>query len=445
MEITDREILYQSEIHFTPIKDHDLIDAVAVAVIVEKEYQKAGISAEEIDTGAVIITGETAKKQNAKNILDKMAGLAGDFVVATAGANLESILAGKGSGAALNSRNTHKITANIDVGGGTSNIGVFKEGQTIDTACLNIGGRLVELKKNSDQVTYIAEPVKIILRECGIDLLVGEKVSFNILEKIAEKMAQKLIEAVITKEHDECIEELLMTESLRSDYEIQQVTISGGVADYVYGDYKPVTVSDITCYGDIGPMLGLALRKEFKKRNIKLVKPLETIRATVIGAGIHSINISGSTIHVNEKTLPLRNVTVITPFTKLEKETCEDMAEIIDREVKRITFDTPDKQVALAIKAPSQMTYQGILELAKGIKSGMRDYLKRNKPLVVVLEEDCGKILGQSLGIMLENTEIIVIDQIKVDEGDYIDIGIPIMGGIVVPVVVKTLVFEGSI
>ena len=84
MEITDKEVLHRSDIHFTPLKDHNIIDTVAVVRIVEKEYKDAGLCPEEIDTGAVIITGETAKKENAKNMLESMAGLAGDFVVATA-------------------------------------------------------------------------------------------------------------------------------------------------------------------------------------------------------------------------------------------------------------------------------------------------------------------------------------------------------------------------
>ncbi|MDK2986244.1 MAG: ethanolamine utilization protein EutA [Clostridia bacterium] len=443
MEITDREVLYRSDIHFTPILNHDLIDATAVSMIVEKEYQRAGLSSTEIDTGAVIITGETAKKENAKKILEKMAGLAGDFVVATAGVNLESILAGKGSGASSYSKEKHVITANIDIGGGTSNIGVFKEGQTLDTACINIGGRLIELEKNSDKITYITEPARRVLKECGLSLVVGEKITFGDLKKITATMAQSVLETVTTRELSSLTSELMMTPHLRLDYHIEKISISGGVADYVYNNYRPITVSDVSKYGDIGPLLGYSIRETFQSQGIALIKPAETIRATVIGAGIHSVNISGSTIHVNETTLPLRNIAVISPFPGEVPQSVEDITSIVRREVERLTLDGSVQYLALAIKGPKTNTFTDIQVLAEGIAKGMKDYLRDKKPLILVLEMDCGKVLGQCLEIILKNSvELVVIDQVSVNEGDYIDIGKPIMGGIVVPVVVKTLVFE---
>ncbi|MGN1011410.1 MAG: ethanolamine ammonia-lyase reactivating factor EutA, partial [Clostridia bacterium] len=147
MEISDREVLYRSNIHFTPIDDHLLIDADEIAKILEEEYRSAGMNPWDVETGAVIITGETAKKENAANILEAVSEYAGDFVVATAGVNLESILAGRGSGASAYSEEHHKAYANIDIGGGTANIGVFDGGRVIDAACINVGGHLVELEK----------------------------------------------------------------------------------------------------------------------------------------------------------------------------------------------------------------------------------------------------------------------------------------------------------
>ncbi|WP_265332387.1 ethanolamine ammonia-lyase reactivating factor EutA [Zhaonella formicivorans] len=445
MEITDKEVLYKSRIYFTPLLDHQLIDAVAISKIVQDEYRAAGLSPEGIDTGAVIITGETAKKENARNILEAMAGLAGDFVVATAGVNLESILAGKGSGAASFSKEKHRVTVNIDVGGGTANIGVFKAGRTIDTACLNIGGRLIELTRHGDSITYIAEPARAVLRECGLGLSPGDRVTLQQLKTVTAAMARCVVEAVTTRELAKLTRELLMTAPLRLDYPVETVMISGGVADYVYSDYTPLAVSDISRYGDIGPLLGWSLREAFQARGIELAKPVETIRATVIGAGTHSVNISGSTIHVNESTLPLRNVTVVSPFAGGTPETREKIAAELQRCVERLTQDGSAQHVALSIEGPRTETFADIEVLADGIVQGMEGYLQSKRPLVLVLQKDCAKVLGQCLQLRLkQGAEIVCIDQVQVDEGDYIDIGKPLLGGRVVPVVVKTLVFESS-
>ena len=100
MDITERTILYKSPVYFTPLLDESHVDGAAIRTIVEEEYRKAGISREDVDTGAIIITGETSRRENARAVLDALADLAGDFVVATAGPDLESGLAAKGAGAA---------------------------------------------------------------------------------------------------------------------------------------------------------------------------------------------------------------------------------------------------------------------------------------------------------------------------------------------------------
>jgi len=444
MEIAEKEVLYRSDIHFTPLKSHEIIDAVAVVKIVEQEYKAAGFSPEDIDTGAVIITGETAKKENAKSIAESMAGLAGEFVVATAGVNLESILAGKGSGAAAFSKERHRITVNMDVGGGTTNIGVFKDGRAIDTACINIGGHLIEMEPESDKIKYIAEPARVVLRECGLSLMAGDRVDLQQLKVIGQVMARCAVETISTTELSDTAQELMMTPALRLDYPLECVMISGGVADFVYGNYLPISISGISRYGDIGPLLGWAMKEELSAAGIQPVKPGETIRATVIGAGTHSVSISGSTISVKECSLPLRNVTVVTPFMEDVPERSEEIGEKVDQAVKRVISDGSAQYVAVGLDGPRDSSFTAVQDLAQGLILGLKDYLSPGNPLIVVLGTDCAKVLGQSLQIMLgESAQVVCIDQIRVSEGDYIDIGTPLMGGRVVPVVVKTLVFEG--
>ena len=66
MQITDREILYKSPVHFTPMLDESHVDAEALKKLVEEEYKAAGIGRQQVDTGVVIITGETSRKEMPK-------------------------------------------------------------------------------------------------------------------------------------------------------------------------------------------------------------------------------------------------------------------------------------------------------------------------------------------------------------------------------------------
>lgn len=442
MEITDKEVLHRSKIYFTPLLDHQIIDSEAIASIVADEYRSAGLSPEVIDTGAVIITGETAKKENARNIAESMAGLAGDFVVATAGVNLESVLAGRGSGAAAYSKQEHRITVNADIGGGTSNIAVFRAGRAIDTACINIGGHLIEFEKNGDRITYIAEPARAVLRACGLPWTVGDRVFLADLKKVASAMAVSVVEAITSRDYSELTGELMMTPSLKLDYPLERFMFSGGVADFIYNDFEPVSVSQVTRFGDMGPLLGWAINQAFGSKGLVPVKPGETIRATVIGAGTHSVNISGSTITVNENALPLRNITVVTPFAGEVPEKPNEIANAVYNSVRRVISDGSAENVAIALEGPRIITFQTVQDLAEGIARGMTGFVSRDKPLIVVLSKDCAKVLGQTLQLKIGKVaDIVCIDQVEVGEGDYIDIGKPIMAGRVVPVVVKTLVF----
>ena len=151
-----REIVYQGDVHCTPLTVDNCIDVPAVAAILLNEYCAAGITAADISTGAVIVTGESAQKRNAAQLSEDLSQLAGSFVVASAGPNLESILAARGSGAAAASQETGKTIGNIDIGGGTTNIAVYTSGVLAATGCLSIGGRFLQLSEQLELLSLSA-------------------------------------------------------------------------------------------------------------------------------------------------------------------------------------------------------------------------------------------------------------------------------------------------
>lgn len=119
--VAAREVLRRSAVHFTPLRSERELDAEAIARIDVAEYAAAGIDRRAVQTGAVIITGETARRENARAVLEALSGYAGDFVVATAGPALESALAGRGAGAADYAQAHACTVVNLDIGGGTTN------------------------------------------------------------------------------------------------------------------------------------------------------------------------------------------------------------------------------------------------------------------------------------------------------------------------------------
>ena len=131
------------------------LDGAKIREIVEQEYRAAGVTPDMLQTGAVIITGETARKENAREVLEALAGLAGDFVVATAGPDLESVLAARGAGADKLSERERCCLLHYDIGGGTSNLALLDRGKLLSTGCLDVGGRLVKVKDG--KVAYVSE------------------------------------------------------------------------------------------------------------------------------------------------------------------------------------------------------------------------------------------------------------------------------------------------
>ena len=75
MEVTNREVIYKSNIYFTPLTRDDEIDSEQVAYIISMEYENAGMTPDMLGSGAVIITGESAKKRNARMVTESIAEL----------------------------------------------------------------------------------------------------------------------------------------------------------------------------------------------------------------------------------------------------------------------------------------------------------------------------------------------------------------------------------
>lgn len=442
-KIVGKEIFYKGKIHFTPLRSNTEIDETALKEIIEREYKIAGINPDDIDSGAVIITGETARKENAQNISKVLSGYAGEFVVATAGPDLEGIIAGKGSGAAKLSYENNDIVANFDIGGGTTNIAVFSQGEPIDTTCLDLGGRLLRFDK-SGLVEYISPKLADICKEVNINIEKGKKYPDEVIRKICRYMAEILLEVSGVRPRSRLLELTLSPKStaLRLDYKIDRVSFTGGVADYIYNNQAE---TDLYKFGDIGILLGYEIKAILNEFDSKVIMPEETIMATVVGAGTQTMDISGSTISYSQSAaLPLKNIPIIEITEKEERVNEEELEKTIMAKLQWYCLETQKQKVALFLKGERNVSFEKVTSLSKVIAKVWEEFYPHGEEVIVVIENDMAKVLGQSISRKLSNKqrEVVCIDGIKVSSGDYIDIGKPIGNGSVLPVVIKTLVFN---
>lgn len=430
--ISDKEVVYRSEIHFTPLLDERTIDAQGVRDIVEAEYRASGYDKAQVQTGAVIITGETARKENARQVLDSLSGYAGDFVVATAGPDLESILAARGAGMDEYSREHHCKLLHFDIGGGTSNLALYDHGELTATGCFDVGGRLIKVDRNQ-VITYITPR----LRRMFPHLEVGRRVTAHDLTPVVQALTQALEQAAGLGDGTERMEQFC-TEGTRwtPPEGVSHLSFSGGVADCIF---RPT--GDDFAYGDIGVLLGRAIAASPALGRAEKVEGAETIRATVVGAGAHATDISGSTIFYRDVAFPLKNIPILKLTAAEEDGDAAALATAIGDKLRWFSDEGGLTQIALGLRGWSSPSYQRVQAAAQGIARGMEPLKQKGFYPILVIENDMAKVLGQALAALTEGP-ILALDGVGVENGDYIDIGAPVAGGAVLPVVIKTLVFH---
>lgn len=424
MAITERRIRYRSPIHFTPLLDDAHVDADAIRALVASEYRAAGLSRGDVDTGAVIITGETARKENAGAVLARLSDFAGDFVVATAGPDLESKLAARGAGADLWSKTVHFPVLHMDIGGGTANLALFQDGELLEVGCLNVGGRLVKFDPEGT-VTYVS-PVLGDLWQVPV----GQKATPTQIDALAQALTQVLEMAAGLRPVTSLLSQLITSRAVTVPPGKIGISFSGGVADCIDTPHPPLA------FGDLGPSLGQAIRRS-RLCAVPYRLGQETIRATVIGAGCHSAQLSGSTVTCRWQNLPMKNLPVASLTTREQSLEPGELAELAFRRLQDAQDEDTAQTVVLALPGFRSPGYEAVQRLASGLAQAFR---RIGQPPLVVLEQDMAKVLGQALLLELPGSPCLCLDRLRCPQGSYLDIGAPV--GPALRVVVKTLILS---
>ena len=438
--IVDKEVVYKSEVYMTPLKTDVLIDTDALRDIVAAEFRKAGYRPEDTDSGAVIITGESARKENSDAVLKSLSDFAGDFVVSAAGPDMESLIAGKGSGAWQYSMDHHCRVANLDIGGGTTNVVLFEDGETLARGCLDIGGRLICMNPQGI-ITKVSPAAAVMAQAAGVSVSVGDRCDELKLTVVTRQMAAALNAylGVGTKDIDAILRKIKTPGS--SDFpvpeKVQAVFFSGGVADLIYHES-----TDTWAYGDIGVLLGRAIRESRLFTDFQKMEPGETIRATVVGAGTYTTTISGSTITYSDDIFPLKNIPVIKLDEELQKACFAGETEPVIRRIQWVLGQNDEEHFILAMPGKRNPGYMEMKRAAASIRQIMDRVQSPGEPILLVIESDIAKAMGQMIRQQPDlKRQVVAIDSIHVEDGEYVDMGKPMMNGMVIPVVVKTLIF----
>ena len=438
--VVSRETLFQSPVALTPYRSEELIDDAELGAIIDQAYTDAGLHPDDIDAGVVILTGEALRRENAKAIAGLIAEQGGEFVCASAGHHMESMLAAFGSGAARLSHDSNKRILNVDIGGGTTKLAIVEAGRVVATAAVHVGGRLMVVDQNG-KIIRLDPTGQQLAAQAGLRWNRGEVVGADAMVRVAEWMAGAILASISEGVLPEEIRRLYLTNLLPGLDGIDGIMFSGGVAEYIYQ-------RETRDFGDLGPMLGLALRQRLDAGALPwpLLPPGECIRATALGASEYSVQLSGNTIYISNpaELLPRRNLQVLQPPYVCEARVdVNGLAEAIRAHFKAFDMEEGENEAALALRWAGLPSYERVAAFARGIRGGLANTIAKGKPVYIMLDGDIaqtlGTILREEMGV---KSEILVIDGVVLWDFDYIDLGRIRMPSQTVPVTVKSLVFS---
>jgi ethanolamine utilization protein EutA len=353
---------------------------------------------------------------------------------------MEAMLAAYGSGAARVSSDEGKRILNIDIGGGTTKLGLVENGRVVATAAIHVGGRL-QVVDAQGKIVRLDPAGRWHAAEAGFDWHVGDMVTSEQLDRVAEVMADSLVAAITVRPLPHAAAHLYLTDPIAEPGTIDGIMLSGGVGEYVYA-------RETRDFGDMGRRLGAAIRRRIDSGALPwpLLPAHECIRATALGASEYSVQLSGNTCTITNPgaLLPRRNLQVVQPpYEFTEHVDSEAIAAAIRQHLTAFDIVEGEHEVALAFRWRGAPSHERLYAFAKGICLGLPKTIAAKKPLYIMLDGDVAQTLGAVLREELDVvSEILVIDGVVLQDFDYVDLGKIRLPSMTVPVTIKSLIFR---
>lgn len=435
--VTAREVIHRSPIMLTPFLPDGTIDVQRLEAFIHSAYASAGFERGDIDSGAVILTGEAIKRKNARAIAELFADEAGRFVCATAGHKLECTLAAHGSGAVALSRKNRECLLHVDIGGGTTKLALIDNGRILGVAAFAVGGRLLARDAAGDW-TRIDESARLAAADLSLRAEPATFVELEARARLARRLAAVAVDYIRGRPLDRLGMALQLTEPLPLSPAPAALSFSGGVSEYLLHDERED-------FGDIAALLAAELRRQLLDAcDLPVRDPGQGIRATVIGASQFTVQVSGKTIYLSDmEVLPVHNVPVI--HLPLDLSGAIDAAAItaaIRDGAGRLDL-AADARMAVAFAWSGEPAYARLRAMAEGIKAAAAPGGRREAPLLLMIDGDVGRTMGnilcRELGLPCS---LVSVDGVQLQELDFVDVGELIDPPGVVPVVIKSLLFS---
>ena len=431
-----RETLYLSAPVITPLTAAGEIDVSRLRGTFSRAFREAALTPDDIDTGAVILTGAAAQRANAARVAEVLASEVGDVVAAAAGDHLEAALCAHGSGAIDISRTQMRRILNIDIGGATTKFAIADCGRIIATAAIGVGGRQMSMSADN-RIERLDDLAQRQAELCGFSWRQGESVARQDLHTLARNMASQILGFATGAAINQDI--LLTTEPFIAAA-IDGVMFSGGVAEYVYG-------LEQRDFGDLGKLLGQAVAQQLAQGDWPwpLLEARQRIRATVLGASEHSVQLSGATSFISSpaRLLPRRNLPVLQPqFDFADAIKPAALAQAIAQHRRTFGDCDPAREVLYAFRWRGSHDYPRLRAFAEGVTGGLQDKVAAGCNLYILVEGDAALTLGSILRdeLYIQN-DLLVIDSIALRDLDFADIGRIRLPSGMLPVTIKSLLF----
>ena len=430
----ERRVLYEAPVILTPFADATTIDGERLSLYVDEQYRLAGLRRDEVDTGALILTGIALGKRNARRLADVFAQEAGRLVAVSAGDSLEATMAAWGSGAVRIAQERELRLLHIDIGGGTTKLTICGPRGIEATAAIDVGARLLTVDAEG-AVTRVEPPALLMAQLSGFEPVVGRRVEAAQIEQLSAVLADEVVGAALGPLADSG--RLCRGPRLAYDHPIDAVTFSGGVAEYVYGREGQE-------FGDLGPSLARHCRSRIEESGVPILEVSSCIRATVVGASQYTVQVSGSTVFLSSSDVaPILNVPVVAPdFEVGERIDAANVARRVASSMALLDLVEKPGPLAIAYRWSGLATYARLREFAQGIVDGVQVRRDTTSPVVLVCDDDIAALVGQQV---VENPgwsrPLISVDCVQLRHFDYIDVGAAVAGSHVVPIIVKSLEF----